>query len=65
MQTQFFLLHGEPTWSYLYRKMIPVFTAAGHRVIVPDMVGFGKSDKFISKYGLQLSTPYRCDERTR
>ena len=45
-----FLLHGEPTWSYLFRKMIPVFTAAGHRVIVPDMVGFGKSDKFISKY---------------
>ena len=45
-----FLLHGEPTWSYLFRKMIPVFTSAGHRVIVPDMVGFGKSDKFISKY---------------
>ena len=45
-----FLLHGEPTWSYLFRKMIPVFTTAGHRVIVPDMVGFGKSDKFISKY---------------
>ena len=44
------LLHGEPTWSYLFRKMIPVFTAAGHRVIVPDMVGFGRSDKFISKY---------------
>ena len=43
------LLHGEPTWSYLFRKMIPVFTAAGHRVIVPDMVGFGRSDKFISK----------------
>jgi haloalkane dehalogenase len=43
------LFHGEPTWSYLFRKMIPVFTAAGHRVIVPDMVGFGKSDKFISK----------------
>ncbi len=40
-----FLLHGEPTWSYLYRKMIPVFTAAGYRVIVPDLVGFGKSDK--------------------
>ena len=39
-------LHGEPTWSYLYRKMIPVFTAAGHRVIAPDLVGFGKSDKF-------------------
>ncbi|MFT4520078.1 MAG: haloalkane dehalogenase [Halioglobus sp.] len=39
------LLHGEPTWSYLYRKMIPLFTAAGYRVIAPDLVGFGKSDK--------------------
>ena len=39
------LLHGEPTWSYLYRKMIPIFTAAGYRVIAPDLVGFGKSDK--------------------
>lgn len=38
-------MHGEPTWSYLYRKMIPVFTAAGHRVIAPDLVGFGRSDK--------------------
>ena len=38
-------LHGEPSWSYLYRKMIPVFTAAGHRVIAPDLIGFGKSDK--------------------
>lgn len=44
------LFHGEPAWSYLYRKMIPVLTDAGHRVIVPDMVGFGKSDKFISKH---------------
>ena len=44
------LFHGEPAWSYLFRKMIPVFTDAGHRVIVPDMVGFGKSDKFESKY---------------
>jgi haloalkane dehalogenase len=44
------LLHGEPAWSYLFRKMIPVLTANGHRVIVPDCVGFGKSDKFISKY---------------
>ena len=43
-------LHGEPTWSYLFRKMIPVLTDAGHRVIVPDMIGFGKSDKFISKH---------------
>ena len=40
-----FLLHGEPTWSYLFRKMIPILTDAGHRVIVPDMVGFGRSDK--------------------
>jgi haloalkane dehalogenase len=38
-------LHGEPSWSYLYRKMIPVFAAAGHRVIAPDLVGFGRSDK--------------------
>ena len=39
------LLHGEPSWSYLYRHMIPVLVAAGHRVVVPDLVGFGKSDK--------------------
>jgi len=39
------LIHGEPTWSYLFRKMIPILTAAGHRVIAPDLVGFGKSDK--------------------
>lgn len=39
------LLHGEPTWSYLYRKMIPQLVAAGHRVVAPDLVGFGKSDK--------------------
>lgn len=38
-------LHGEPTWCYLYRKMIPVFTAAGMRVLAPDLVGFGRSDK--------------------
>jgi len=38
-------LHGQPTWSYLYRKMIPVFVRAGHRVIAPDFIGFGKSDK--------------------
>jgi pimeloyl-ACP methyl ester carboxylesterase len=38
-------LHGQPTWSYLYRKMIPVFTAAGHRVVAPDFFGFGRSDK--------------------
>ena len=39
------LLHGEPSWSYLYRKMIPVLTAAGFRAIAPDLIGFGKSDK--------------------
>ena len=39
------LLHGEPSWGYLYRHMIPVLVAAGHRVVVPDLVGFGRSDK--------------------
>jgi len=39
------LLHGEPSWSYLYRKMVPPLVAAGHRVIAPDLVGFGRSDK--------------------
>jgi haloalkane dehalogenase len=39
------MLHGEPSWSYLYRKMIPILVAAGHRVICPDLVGFGRSDK--------------------
>jgi tRNA(adenine34) deaminase len=41
----FLCLHGNPAWSYLYRKMIPAFLAAGHRVIAPDLIGFGKSDK--------------------
>lgn len=39
------LMHGEPTWSYLYRKMIPILTKAGHRIIAPDLIGFGRSDK--------------------
>ena len=38
-------LHGEPTWSYLYRRMIPPFLAAGYRVVAPDFIGFGRSDK--------------------
>jgi tRNA(adenine34) deaminase len=38
-------LHGNPAWSYLYRRMIPVFVAAGDRVLAPDLVGFGRSDK--------------------
>ena len=43
------LLHGQPTWSYLYRKMIPGLVAAGHRVIAPDLIGFGRSDKPTAK----------------
>lgn len=39
------LMHGEPSWSYLYRKFVPALVAQGHRVIAPDLVGFGKSDK--------------------
>jgi haloalkane dehalogenase len=39
------MMHGEPSWSYLYRKMIPVVTAAGLRAIAPDLIGFGRSDK--------------------
>ena len=39
------MLHGEPSWSYLYRKMVAPVTAAGHRVIAPDLIGFGRSDK--------------------
>ncbi len=41
----FLCLHGEPSWSYLYRKMIPVFVGAGHRVVAFDWFGFGRSDK--------------------
>ena len=44
-ETVFLCLHGEPTWSYLYRKMLPIFTKAGCRVIAPDLYGFGRSDK--------------------
>jgi haloalkane dehalogenase len=39
------LLHGEPTWSYLYRKLVPVLLDAGLRVVAPDLIGFGRSDK--------------------
>ncbi len=44
-QTTYLCLHGNPAWSYLYRKMLPIFTASGARVVAPDLVGFGKSDK--------------------
>ncbi|MHA1346302.1 MAG: haloalkane dehalogenase [Candidatus Heimdallarchaeaceae archaeon] len=51
-----FLLHGEPSWSYLYRKMVPIFVEAGFRVVVPDLLGFGRSDKPIKTkaYSYQL-----------
>ncbi len=39
------MLHGEPSWCFLYRKMVPIVVAAGHRVVAPDLVGFGRSDK--------------------
>jgi haloalkane dehalogenase len=43
------MLHGEPSWSYLYRKMVPVFAAAGHRAVAPDLIGFGRSDKPVER----------------
>lgn len=39
------LMHGEPSWAYLYRRIIPALTARGHRAIAPDLIGFGRSDK--------------------
>jgi len=52
------LIHGEPTWSYLFRKMIPIFVGAGYRVIAPDLVGFGRSDKYVDEgaysYAMQV-----------
>lgn len=44
-----FLLHGEPSWCYLYRRMIPILVAGGHRVIAPDLIGFGRSDKLLHR----------------
>jgi len=43
------MLHGEPSWSYLYRKMIPIFVQAGYRAVAPDLIGFGRSDKPASR----------------
>ena len=57
------LLHGEPSWSYLYRKMIPVLAAAGLRVIAPDLVGFGRSDKPARRDDYTYAAPRRLDER--
>ena len=53
------LLHGEPSWSYLYRKMIPVFVAAGYRAIAPDLIGFGKSDKILEKEAFPIISTCR------
>jgi haloalkane dehalogenase len=57
------LLHGEPTWSYLYRKMIPGIAAAGHRAIAPDLIGFGRSDKpaAVSDYSYQRHMDWMLD----
>lgn len=57
------LLHGEPSWSYLYRKMIPPLTAAGYRVLAPDLIGFGKSDKprRLADYSYQLHLDWLSD----
>ena len=56
----YLLLHGEPTWAYLYRKMIPIFLAAGGRVVAPDFFGFGRSDKPVEQavYGFDFHRDY-------
>ncbi|MFM8993383.1 MAG: haloalkane dehalogenase [Actinomycetota bacterium] len=56
-------MHGEPSWSYLYRKMIPVLVGAGHRVIAPDLVGFGRSDKpaAVSDYTYERHVQWMTD----
>jgi haloalkane dehalogenase len=57
------LLHGEPTWSYLYRHFIPPLTAYGHRVLAPDLIGFGKSDKPVNReaYSYERHVAWLCD----
>lgn len=52
-------MHGEPSWSYLYRKMIPVFVAVGFRVIAPDLIGFGRSDKPVERTAYSYSSHVR------
>ncbi len=56
------LMHGEPSWSYLYRKMIPLLVEAGHRVIAPDLIGFGRSDKPTQRkdYTYQRHVDWMC-----
>ena len=57
------LIHGEPTWSYLFRKMIPVFLDAGYRVVAPDLVGFGRSDKLTDEdaYSYPMQVDYMLE----
>lgn len=61
------LLHGEPSWSYLYRKMIPIIAEAGYRVIAPDLIGFGKSSKPIDfdDYSYQNHTKWTTEILTQ
>jgi haloalkane dehalogenase len=60
------MMHGEPTWSYLYRKMVPIVVDAGYRVIAPDLIGFGRSDKPVSmeahSYAFHVETMTRFVE---
>ena len=55
------LLHGEPSWSFLYRHMIPPMVDAGLRCLVPDLVGFGKSDKPAGRVVARLAPPNARD----
>ena len=57
------LMHGEPTWSYLYRKIIPILVSNGKRVIAPDLPGYGKSDKPASRedYSYQRQVDWMTD----
>jgi haloalkane dehalogenase len=55
-------LHGEPTWAFLYRKMIPLFVGAGKRVVAPDFIGFGRSDKFTEMENYSFGLHYQTIE---
>ena len=57
------MLHGEPTWSYLWRKVAPPVLDAGHRVILPDLPGFGRSDKPMDEQLVLLRPPHGGDRR--
>jgi haloalkane dehalogenase len=59
----FLCLHGQPTWSYLYRRMIPIFTEANSRVVAPDLAGFGQSDKPVddSRYTFSFHREMLCE----